>query len=452
MATQSRNGLTDIVWELFVSIKFTVFLLALWLVASVIGTLIPQNSPPAQYVELYGPELANWFMRLGFFDVYHATWYALILLLLLLAVTACSLNGFEAKRALAYIGPKSRRVSGSGKKYVNLDIPAKDPAHALESLKTALSRTYKQLEVFEEDGVRRLFAQKQPWAHFMVYLVHASVVLVILGGMISALFGFEGRMVIEEGSTTDVISRHENGISVRGQLPFQLRLNAFEYQRFADGSPKDWISNLTVIDEGEEVLTKSIEVNDPLFYESINFYQSSWIERLMFHVREAEGERQVRVLLGEREDTFVPQLNLAIALESKFQRGGMTMATLMIVGKDGQTRRLVVTSDEEENAHRQAGLPVRISLDPKGVHFATVLQVVADPGVGLVWVGCFVMMLGLYLTFYSSHRRISVAVQDKGLELRGLAQRNIPGFRREIEKALSDSGLTFTRSNSEGTP
>ena len=57
------------------------------------------------------------------------------------------------------------------------------------------------------------------------------------------------------------------------------------------GAPKDFKSNLTVIDEGREVRSKVIEVNDPLHHGGYHFYQHSYQgdELSIFHVVDDAG-------------------------------------------------------------------------------------------------------------------------------------------------------------------
>lgn len=40
--------------------------------------------------------------------------------------------------------------------------------------------------------------------------------------------------------------------------------------------PKEYRSDLTILDQGREILRKSIKVNAPLTYKGVTFYQSSY--------------------------------------------------------------------------------------------------------------------------------------------------------------------------------
>ncbi len=73
--------------------------------------------------------------------------------------------------------------------------------------------------------------------------------------------------------------------------------------------------------------------------------------------------------------------------------------------------------------------------------YATGLQVARDPGVWLVYIGCGLMLLGLYMAFFMSHKRIWLSVQTDGDEtsvlLAGSANKNKVGFATQFS-ALED--------------
>ena len=447
--TKSPLAFFDIIWDLFVSLKFTVVLLAAWLVGSVIGTLILQNGTPERYVELYGPGWSNVFMKLGFFDAYHSTWYAVILLLLLLNIVACSLNTLPGKLALAFKQPQTRVVKGSGKRYVNRSFQVANAREAAAALAAALGRRYKNVERFDEDGAERLFAQRQTFSYFMVYVVHLSVVVIILGGVVSSLFGFEGVMDIPIGQTRDFMFRKSGMQHTRMKIDYNVRLDDFRLERFASGGPKDYISTLTVIDAGRVGVTKSIEVNDPLSYGAYNFYQSTYSELAPLVITDRKTGRSERIDLGGGNRAFLEDIGVMVGLNAfipKSSDSGMS-ASVTVSGSANQVFRFAVTGDEALNSRRQKDMPFAVSFHQSRPVYVTGLMVVSDPGVGWVWLGSFLMVVGLYLTFYTSHRQISVRAKGDTLELTGRCHRNPSGFRREIDAILREAGFDNDRAD-----
>ncbi len=432
---------TERVWRFFVSIKVTIVLLVLWGLGSVAGTLIPQNAEAWRYVQAYGPETANWLSKLGFFDVYHSTWYSLILLLLILAIVACSLNTLSAKIALAVTQPKTRRVSGTSKHHITRDIPCDDPPTALQALKREMEKDYKNVHVDDSPQEVRLYAHKQAFAHFMVYAVHLGLVIIVLGGVISALFGFEGVMEIPEGESRDVVFKRNESGHAPAALPFALRLDRFELQRFDTGAPKDYVSELTVLDGGQAVKSKRIEVNTPLNVGDYNFYQSSYIEQAALLVTERATGRTAQAVLQPFERRFLADLDLWVRLDTfRVDSQGMS-AAVTLARPDGSVQQVTLLPDLEKNRVLQADQPLTVAFAKDRPAYTTGLMVVRDPGALWIWVGSFLMVLGLYLTFYTSHRRLAVQSGGAGVILRGWCQRNPQAFSREIDALIRRAGL-----------
>ena len=75
--------------ELFSSMRFAISLLTIISIASIIGTVIKQGEPYANYVNQFGPFWAEIFNGLGLFAVYTAWWFLLILAFLVVSVSFC---------------------------------------------------------------------------------------------------------------------------------------------------------------------------------------------------------------------------------------------------------------------------------------------------------------------------------------------------------------------------
>ncbi len=77
-------------------------------------------------------------------------------------------------------------------------------------------------------------------------------------------------------------------------------------------------------------------------------------------------------------------------------------------------------------------------------YYYTGLQVNKDPGVWVVWLGCIMMILGLYVAFFMSHRRLwlRLAPDEKHPErlqlvLVGNANKNQPAFETEFQELVA---------------
>src|SRR5581483_12049953 len=118
-----------------------------------------------------------------------------------------------------------------------------------------------------------LFAERNRYSVLAVYIIHASLLLIFLGGIVDAVAGYKGFITLIKGQTITEFELSNKNIH---KLPFALRFDDGGRENYSDGSPKKWWSNLTVLQDGNEVLKKEIVVNDPLVYRGVRFYQSSF--------------------------------------------------------------------------------------------------------------------------------------------------------------------------------
>lgn len=66
----------------------------------------------------------------------------------------------------------------------------------------------------------------------------------------------------------------------------------------------------------------------------------------------------------------------------------------------------------------------------------TGLQVAKDPGVWVVWIGCLLMVVGIYTAFFMSHRRIWMRVETGIIIIGGNASKNQGGFQLFFDKLV----------------
>jgi cytochrome c biogenesis protein len=276
MTPQSASGgITDALWELFASIKLTLVLLLSLAATSIIGTLIPQNSEPASYVAAYGEPLFRFFWVLGLFDMYHSWWFQILIILLAANVVVCSVDRISSNRKILLV----RRPHFQAARFRNLPNRAgfedvRPPTALQASYAPYFSRKARAVQVEATTDGFLMFGENGRWTRFGVYAVHLSVVLLLAGGLIGSIFGFDGYASIPEGDTVQAITLRNSGEMLR--LPFAIRCDNFSVSFYDTGAPKEFRSRLSILENGKQVLQKDIIVNDPLRYRGISIYQSSY--------------------------------------------------------------------------------------------------------------------------------------------------------------------------------
>ncbi|MDO8372529.1 MAG: cytochrome c biogenesis protein ResB, partial [Polaromonas sp.] len=75
--------------ELLSSMRFSISLLTVICIASVIGTVLKQQEPIGNYVNQFGPFWAQVFGAVSLYTVYSAWWFMLILAFLVVSTSLC---------------------------------------------------------------------------------------------------------------------------------------------------------------------------------------------------------------------------------------------------------------------------------------------------------------------------------------------------------------------------
>src|SRR4030066_29057 len=143
-----------------------------------------------------------------------------------------------------------------------------------DTYKTAMGSAFARPRVTENSGTLHLYAEKGVVSRFGVYVTHLSIIIIFVGAIIGNVFGFKGFANIVEGQSVRTIPTR--GGTSQVALGCAGRCNKFQVDFSPSGQPKEYSSDLSVIEGGREVLRKTIEGNDPPQYKGIWFYQSSY--------------------------------------------------------------------------------------------------------------------------------------------------------------------------------
>jgi len=177
-----------------------VFLLLTLAATSIVGTLIPQNEDPAAYVQAYGDFVFRLFSTLGIFDMYHSWWFQSLLLLLTANIVVCSIDRLSATRNILFVKNPSFNVSKfRGLKNKETFDDDRSPEQLRKLYLPYFERVFRHSHLENTDKGFCLFGEKGCWTRLGVYTVHLSVILLLVGGLIGSIFGFDGFVNIPEG-------------------------------------------------------------------------------------------------------------------------------------------------------------------------------------------------------------------------------------------------------------
>ncbi|UCD78055.1 MAG: cytochrome c biogenesis protein ResB, partial [Desulfobacterales bacterium] len=263
------------IWDLFASVKLTIVLLLSLAVTSIIGTLIPQNEDPQAYFQAFGGVLYRLFSLLDLFDMYHSWWFQLLILMLTANIIICSIDRMSANRRILFVRHPNFNLSRfRNLKRKEIVSEHRSPQQLKEIYQAFIARRFRHSRLESTENGFAIFGEKGHWTRFGVYTVHLSVVILLIGGLIGSIFGFDGFVNIAEGESVQRVQLRNNSQTV--MLDFAVRCDDFDVSFYKTGAPKEFRSSLTILEAGRPVRQQDIIVNDPLRYKGISFYQSSY--------------------------------------------------------------------------------------------------------------------------------------------------------------------------------
>ncbi len=459
-----KVSLIDQIWNFFSSVKLAVIVFALISVTSIIGTIIEQQADPQKNImilkkffgESAAPYIYNILDSLGFTDMYHSWWFVALLFIFAANLVICSVE--RLPRILKTV---KEPPSALASELFN-SMPIREEAvfddnvvKVKEQTLSALKKNGFKTTVFEGEGNTQIFAEKGRYSRLGVYITHLSLLAILVGAVVGIYFGFNGYLNLLEGEQSSVAySRNENEIP----LGFEIRCDDFDVSFYEKSdTPKSFLSILTIIENGKEVLTKTIGVNEPLRYKGITFYQSSYgFSPSMSSL----FKFKITLKNGKTEDVAIRFGEAFIIPDTSIKGTVSDFSPALAIDKRG---RLFTYTDSMNNPavfvefteHGKAvynqwilkRYPETWSIPAGTVEFKdlwgaqyTGLQVRKDPGVWLVYLGCLLMSIGLYIAFFMSHSRIWINLtHNKGkttLSLAATTNKYKTALQRKIDKII----------------
>jgi len=302
--------------ELLSSMRFSISLLSVICIASVIGTVLRQHEPLSNYVNQFGPFWAEVFAAASLYSVYSAWWFLLILAFLVTSTSLCIARNTpkilaDIKTCKENIRVQSLKAFGH-RALADLD---ESPEVAARRIGQMLAGGGWKVKLQQRDSPPGgeygwMVAARAGAANKIGYIAaHSAIVLVCLGGLLdgdlivraqmwfngkSVYSGggmiadvkpqhrlsernptFRGNLLVTEGAqSSTAILNQSDGVLLQ-ELPFSVELKKFIVEYYSTGMPKLFASDIIIHDlhTGEKIPAR-VEVNHPASYKGVEIYQS----------------------------------------------------------------------------------------------------------------------------------------------------------------------------------
>ncbi len=467
MEDREKKDIFESIWKFFASVKLAIFVLILLAVSSIVGTIVEQQAEPAKNIALLAkffgdsaaPTVYNIFAKLGFMDMYGSWWFTTFLAVFSINLIVCSIDRFPKTWRLIKtpLKPLSDAAIKSMPVKKELTLKAGPGVAKDEFLNSLKASGYHVREATESDSVR-LYTQKGRYVRLSVYVVHLSIILIFIGAIIGIQYGFKGYLNLPEGRASNVA--YESPTKPI-PLDFTIKCNWYDTQYY-DGidTPKEFQSELVIMENGKEVVTKVIEVNDPLTYKGITFYQSSYgmmPEAAGYFVLDVtpNGGQEKRLWLRYGDSFEIPGTGVKGKIHdfspaltrdrftnklTTYSENMVNPALAIEFDQPGRDKYIGwILKRYPDTGEIPGGHSVKFA-DYWGVEY-TGLQVAKDPGVWLIYLSSVLMTVALYICFFISHKKIWINITNDKKSVRvmvgGSTNRNRLNFEKEVDKIIS---------------
>ncbi|WP_420266832.1 cytochrome c biogenesis protein ResB [Candidatus Magnetominusculus dajiuhuensis] len=437
----SDKTIIEKAWGFFTSVKLAVVLFGVIALSSIIGTVVEQNAQPEKNIKLFAKMFGQGNAQtaykaataLGFTDMYHSWWFTAMLVCFCANLTICSIDRLPRIKRVVDEPLKPIEASDFDKYGIKKELAIEG---GIEAAKTAVLTALKRLGMTPDaTGTNtkdiQFYAHKGRYTRYAVYVIHFSIVIILVGAVIGVTLGFSGFLNLPEGETSAVAYSRQGD---EHPLGYSVRCDNFAVRFYENSNmPKEYISWLSIIEDGKTVLKKSIGVNSPLKYKGYTFYQSSYgvvpgkdvNGQIILNIT-PRGGQPGQIALAVGESFSIPGTKLtgkvaAFSPDLSFDKDERPFTVSENMNNPAIFVELTEPGKEKSSGWIVKRYPKTWELpdghkvelvDNYGYQY-TGLQVRKDPGVWVVYAGCLFMAIGLYSAFFLSHKKIWVLLQPE---------------------------------------
>lgn len=407
-------------------LRFSIFILLLISVFSILGTVIEQDQSIETYKENYpltNPVLGflTWdrILQLELDHVYKTWWFFLLIFLFGFSLISCTfLQQFPSLKV-------ARRCQffRTTEQFYRLKISTILSTFDYSKILTRIQKN--QYSIFQQKNI--VYCYKGLIGRIAPILVHFSMILILLGTIVGSLFGFKAQEIVPKTEQF-----HIQNILTSGQLTTipetSVRINDFWINYTKNKTISQFYSDLSVLDsEGNEMDRKTISVNYPLIFKGLYYYQTDWnLIGLRFQIERDEIlEYPLVNALTTQNKVWLTWISTNSSLENGF--------IAIIDNLEGYCSIYDESGIFLGNLELNETGNFSGSLTLLEIISSTGLQIKTDFGIPIIYGGFFLLMLSTLIS-YITYSQIWIVEEQNQLFIGGTTNRAIFDFELEFLK------------------
>jgi len=416
------------IFRVVADLRFSIFILLLISFFSIAGTVIEQDQSIETYKlnypltnPVFGFLTWDLVLKFGLDHVYQTWWFFILIFLFGLSLISCT---FLQQLPSLKIARRCQFFRTTGQFY-RLKISTILNNFSFNKILSRIKE--KQYSVFQQKNI--IYCYKGLIGRIAPILVHFSMILVLLGTIIGSLFGFKAQEIIPKTENF-----HIQNILNNGQFTVipntSARINDFWITYTKNRTVSQFYSDISVLsNQGNEIKRKTIAVNYPLIYKGVYYYQTDWnLIGLRFQnlANEVIEYPLVNVLNNQNKIWLT-----WIANNNSLNEGIIAIIDNLegycsIYNETGK-----FLGNIELNESSKVNQPIILS----EIISSTGLQIKTDPGIPVIYIGFFFLMLSTLIS-YITYSQIWIVQKNQKLFIGGTTNRALFDFELEFFKFI----------------
>ena len=418
------------IFRLFADLRFSIFTLLLISGCSIVGTVIEQDQSIEMYkinYPLTNPVFGflSWdrILYFGLDHVYKTWWFLFLIFLFGCSLVLCSflqqLPSLKVARRCQFF--RTNRAFYKLNNYTVLTTPSF--SKILAGIKT------EHYSIFQQKNI--VYSYKGLIGRIAPIIVHFSMILVLVGTIVSSLFGFKAQEIVPKTENF-----HIQNILSNGQLTVipqnSARVNDFWITYKKNKTISQFYSDISILNtNGNEIKRKTISVNYPLVDKGVYYYQTDWnLIGLRFKTNTNQIIEYPLVNVFPNQE----KIWLTWISNNQFTQNGII---LLIDNLEGYCSIYNDTGQFLGNMEINETLNFNQNITLLEILSSTGLQIKIDPGIPLIYLGFFFLMISTLMS-YITYSQVWVFQKDQQLFIGGNTNRALFDFELEFLKLVKN--------------
>jgi len=416
------------------NLNFSIVILLFICFFSIIGSFIEQDQNILYYEKYYPVNnnnhiFLNWkfIIFFGLDHLYQTWWFISLITIFTFSLIICTFSiqfpSLKNARRWKFFIPSKK---------ININ-------YNLSNLKTNLNNSLNNIiysllfynfYVFHKKNLA--YSYKGILGRIAPIFVHFSIIITFIGFSISAFGGYTVQEMIPNSEIFHIKNIINSGLSSNLNKNFLIKADDFFIHYNFDNSIQQFFSKLSIIDNKNRIIKKQlISVNSPLRYNGLTIYQTDW------------QMNALRVEIGSISKKIIQKKLLKLNISNK-------ICWLSIVPISNNQKLFFIVFNLKDPIFicdlngkiintiviNQKIYINSICFSIKEIMLNTGLQIKADPGISLVYLGFFFLMISTFIS-YVSYSQIWITFVSNVFNFAFSTNRSIFFFEEEILKINS---------------